>query len=92
MNTIALILAIAALGVSIAALVVTLKKKETLIGSQSDSNCSSNEVQLGGNQTLNEEQVTNGSVTSDGYPFTYSNGTFKMDGNLEVTGGITCLK
>ena len=92
MNTIALILAIAALGVSIAALVVTLKKKETLIGSQSDSNCSSNEVQLGGNQTLNEEQVTNGSVPSDGYPFTYSNGTFKMDGNLEVTGGITCLK
>ena len=89
---IALILSIIALGVSIAALVVTLKKKETLIGSQSDSNCSSNEVQMGGNQTLNEEQVTNGSVPSDGYPFTYSNGTFKMDGNLEVTGGITCLK
>ena len=92
MNTIALILAIAALGVSIVALVVTLKKKETLIGSQSDSNCNSNEVQLEGNQTLNGEQVTNGGVPSDGYPFTYSNGTFKMDGNLEVTGGITCLK
>ena len=92
MNTIALILAIVALGVSIAALVVTLKKKETLIGFQSDSNLGSNEVQLGGNQTLNEEQVTNGSVPSDDYPFTYSNGTFKMDGNLEVTGGITCLK
>jgi hypothetical protein len=92
MNTIALILAIAALGVSIAALVVALKKKETLIESQLDSNLGSNEVQMGGNQTLNEEQVTNGSVTSDGYPFTYSNGTFKMDGNLEVTGSITCLK
>ena len=92
MNTIALILAITALGVSIAALVVALRKKETLIESQSDSNCNSNEVQMGSNQTLNEEQVTNGSITSDGYPFTYSNGTFKMDGNLEVTGGITCLK
>lgn len=92
MNTTALILAIAALGVSIAALVVALKKKKTLIESQLDSNLGSNEVQMGGNQTLNEEQVTNGSVTSDGYPFTYSNGTFKMDGNLEVTGGITCLK
>ena len=89
---IALILAIVALGVSIAALVIALKKKETLIESQSDSNCTSNEIQLGGNQTLNGGQVTNGSVPSDGYPFTYSNGTFKMDGNLEVTGGITCLK
>ena len=87
-----LILSIAALAVSIAALVVALRKKETLIESQSDSNCNSNEVQMGGNQTLNEEQVANGSVPSDGYPFTYSNGTFKMDGNLEVTGGITCLK
>ena len=92
MNTIILILAIIALGVSIAALMIALRKKETLIESQSDSNLGSNEVQLGGNQTLNEEQVTNGSVPSDGYPFTYSNGTFKMDGNLEVTGGITCLK
>lgn len=89
---VALILSIAALGVSIAALVVALKMKETLIESQSDSNCTSNEVQLEANQTLNEEQVTNGSDPSDGYPFTYSNGTFKMDGNLEVTGGITCLK
>lgn len=89
---VALILSIIALGVSIVALVIALKKKETLIESQSDSNCTSNEVQLGGNQTLNEEQVTNGSVPSDGYPFTYSNGTFKMDGNLEVTGSITCLK
>jgi len=89
---VALILAIVALGVSIVALVISLKKKDTLIESQSDSNLGSNEVQLGGNQTLNGEQVTNGSVTSDGYPFTYSNGTFKMDGNLEVTGGITCLK
>lgn len=92
MNTIALILAIVALGTSIAALVIALRKKETLIESQSDSNLGSNEVQMGGNQTLNEEQVTNGSVPSDGYPFTYSNGTFKMDGNLEVTGSITCLK
>ena len=89
---IALILSIIALGVGIAALIVALRKKDTLIESQSDSNCNSNEVQMGGNQTLNEEQVTNGSVPSDGYPFTYSNGTFKMDGNLEVTGGITCLK
>ena len=89
---VALILAIVALGVSIVALVVALRKKETLIESQSDSNLGSNKVQLGGNQTLNGEQVTNGSVPSDGYPFTYSNGTFKMDGNLEVTGGITCLK
>lgn len=72
---VALILSIAALGVSIAALVVTLKKKETLIGSQSDSNCSSNEVQLGGNQTLNKERVTNRSITSEGYSFTYSNNT-----------------
>lgn len=89
---VALILSIIALGVSIVALVVALKKKETIIESQSDSNLDSNEVQLGGNQTLNEEQVTNGNVPSDGYPFTYSNGTFKMNGNLEVTGGITCLK
>lgn len=75
MNTIALILAIAALGVSIAALLVALKKKETLIEPQSDSNCNSSEVQMGSNQTLNEEQVTNGSITSEGYSFTYSNNT-----------------
>jgi hypothetical protein len=100
MNTVALILAIVALGVSIAALVITLKRKpsivkevvkETLIEPQSDSNLGSNEVQMKSNQTLNGEQVANGSITSDGYPFTYSNGTFKMDGNLKVTGGITCL-
>ena len=47
MNTIALILAIAALGTSITALVVALRKKETLIESQSDSNLGSNEAQLG---------------------------------------------
>ena len=75
MNTVTLILAIIALGVSIAALVISLKKKETLIESQSDSNCNSNEVQMGGNQTLNEEQVTNRSITSEGYSFTYSNNT-----------------
>ena len=75
MNTIILILAIIALGASITALVIALRKKETLIESQSDSNCSSNEVQLGGNQTLNEEQVTNRSITSGGYSFTYSNNT-----------------
>ena len=75
MNTVTLILAIIALGVSIAALVIALKKKKTLIESQSDSNLGSNEVQMGGNQTLNEEQVTNRSITSEGYSFTYSNNT-----------------
>ena len=49
---IALILSIIALGVSIAALVVALRKKETLIESQSDFNCTSNKIQFGGNQTL----------------------------------------
>ena len=58
---IALILAIVALGVSIAALVIALKKKETLIESQSDSNCTSNEIQLGGNQTLD---LDSGNVTT----------------------------
>lgn len=69
------ILAIIALGVSITALVIVLRKKETLIESQSDSNLGSNEVQMGGNQTLNEKQVTNRSITSEGYSFTYSNNT-----------------
>lgn len=63
---IALILSIIALGVSIVALVVTLKKKETLIESQSDSNCSSNEVQMGGNQTLNPDP---GNVTTIEEPY-----------------------
>ena len=66
MNTIALILSIVALGVSIAALVIALRKKETLIESQSDSNCSSNEVQLGGNQTLNPDP---GNVTTIEQPY-----------------------
>jgi hypothetical protein len=66
MNTVALILAIVALGVSIAALVVTLKKKETLIESQSDSNLGSNEVQMGGNQTLNPDP---GNVTTIEEPY-----------------------
>jgi hypothetical protein len=66
MNTVALILAIVALGVSIAALVISLKKKETLIESQSDSNCNSNEVQLGGNQTLNPDP---GNVTTIEQPY-----------------------
>jgi len=72
---ITLILSMVALGISIAALVVALRKKKTLIESQSDSNCNSSEVQMGSNQTLNEEQVTNGSITSEGYSFTYSNNT-----------------
>lgn len=55
MNTAALILAIVAMGVSIAALIVALRKKETLIESQSDSNLGSNEVQTGSNQTLNPD-------------------------------------
>lgn len=63
---IALILSIIALGVSIVALVVALKKKETLIESQSDSNLGSNEVQLGGNQTLNPDP---GNVTTIEKPY-----------------------
>ena len=63
---IALILAIVALGVSIAALVVALKKKETLIEPQSDSNCNSSEVQMGGNQTLNPDP---GNVTTIEMPY-----------------------
>lgn len=63
---IALILSIIALGVSIAALVVALKKKETLIESQSDSNCTSNEIQLGGNQTLDLDP---GNVTTIENPY-----------------------
>lgn len=90
MNTVTLILAIVALGISIAALVVALKKNS--IESQSNSDCNSNEVQSEANQALNEGQASNVSITSNDYPFTYINGTFKMDGNLEVTGGITCLK
>lgn len=62
---IALILSIIALGVSIAALVVALKK-ETLIESQSDSNCSSNEVQMGSNQTINPDP---GNVTTMEKPY-----------------------
>ena len=63
---IALILAIVALGVGIAALVVALRKKETLIESQSSSNCNSNEVQMGSNQTLNEDP---GNVTTIEKPY-----------------------
>lgn len=63
---IALILSIIALGVSITALVVALKKKETLIEPQSDSNCNSNKVQLGGNQTLNLDP---GNVTTIEKPY-----------------------
>ncbi len=66
MNTITLILAIVALGVSITALVVALWKKETLIESQSDSNCNSNEVQMGDNQTLNPDP---GNVTTIEKPY-----------------------
>ena len=66
MNTITLILAIVALVVSIAALIVALKKKETLIESQSDSNLGSNEVQIGGNQTLNPDP---GNVTTIDKPY-----------------------
>lgn len=66
MNTIALILSIVALGVSIAALVIALRKKETLIDSQSDSNCDSSEVQLEGNQTLNPDP---GNVTTIEKPY-----------------------
>ena len=60
------ILAIIALGVSITALVIVLKKKETLIESQSDSNCNSNKVQMGGNQTLNPDP---GNVTTIENPY-----------------------
>lgn len=63
---VALILSIAALSVSIAALVIALKKKETLIESQSDSNLGSNEVQMGGNQTLNPDP---GNVTTIEEPY-----------------------
>lgn len=63
---VALILSIAALSVSIAALVIALKKKETLIESQSDSNCNSNKVQMGGNQTLNPDS---GNVTTIEQPY-----------------------
>lgn len=66
MNTIALILSMVALGISIAALVVALRKKKTLIESQSDSNCNSNEVQMGGNQTLNPDP---GNVTTIETPY-----------------------
>ena len=66
MNTIALILAIAALGTSITALVVALRKKETLIESQSDSNLGSNEAQLGSDQDLNPDP---GNVTTIENPY-----------------------
>lgn len=63
---IALILAIVALGVSITALVIALKKKEALIESQLDSNLGSNEVQMGGNQILNPDP---GNVTTIENPY-----------------------
>lgn len=63
---VALILSIAALSVSIAALVIALKKKETLVESQPDSNCNSSEVQMGGNQTLNPDP---GNVTTIEEPY-----------------------
>ena len=77
---IALILAIVALGVSIATLVITLKRKLSVV------------KEIIKETVIEPSQNTNNiTITCDEYPFKYTNGTFIIDGNLQVTGGVSCL-
>lgn len=76
----ALILAIVALGVSITTLVITLKRKPSIV------------KEIIKETVIEPSQNTNNiTITCDEYPFKYTNGTFIIDGDLEVTDGITCL-
>ena len=81
MNTVTLILAIVVLSASITALVVTLKRKPSIV------------KEIIKETVIEPSQSTENTVniTCDEYPFRYVNGTFIIDGNLEVTGGVSCL-
>lgn len=76
-----LILSIIALGISITALVITLKRKPSIA------------KEIIKETVIEPSQSTENtvSITCDEYPFKYTNDTFIIDGNLEVTGGISCL-
>lgn len=81
MNTTALILAIITLGVSIAVLIVTLKRKPSIV------------KEIIKETVIEPSQSTENTVniTCDEYPFRYVNGTFIIDSDLQVTGGVSCL-
>ena len=81
MNTTALILAIITLGVSIVALIVTLKRKPSIV------------KEIIKETVIEPSQSTENTVniTCDEYPFRYVNGTFIIDSDLQVTGGVSCL-